>query len=120
MEFLNKKYSAKNKDLVKQQKREDNINKNKNYGKRIANLHNDYEKKFVVGMKEYAPQQPMKKIEQIYAEINDNKMENLNLDNNDEKNENVGNSDLNKDNGGNDYKQNMESDNLNDEGNEYN
>jgi hypothetical protein len=120
MEFLNKKYSAKNKDLVKQQKREDNINKNKNYGKRIANLHNDYEKKFVVGMKEYAPQQPTKKIEQIYAEINDNKMENLNLDNNDEKNENVGNSDLNKDNGGNDFKQNMESDNLNDEGNEYN
>ena len=120
MDFLNKKYSAKNKDLVKQQKREDNINKNKNYGKRIANLHNDYEKKFVVGMKEYAPQQPMKKIEQIYAEINDNKMENLNSDNNDEKNENVGNSDLNKDNGGNDFKQNMESDNLNDEGNEFN
>ena len=29
--------------MVKQQKREDNINKNKNYGKRIANLHNDYE-----------------------------------------------------------------------------
>jgi len=120
MEFLNKKYSAKNKDLVKQQKREDNINKNKNYGKRIANLHNDYEKKFVVGMKEYAPQQPMKKIEQIYAEINDNKMENLNLDNNDEKNEKMENNDLNKDNGGNDFKQNMESDNLNDEGNEFN
>ena len=81
MEFLNKKYLAKNKDLVKQQKREDNINSNKNYGKRIANLHNDYEQKFVVGKKEYAPQQPAKKIEQIYAEINDNKFKNIHNNN---------------------------------------
>ena len=29
--------------MVKQQKREDNINKNKIYLKRIANLHNDYD-----------------------------------------------------------------------------
>ena len=63
MDFLNKKYLAKNKDLVKQQKREDNINTNKNYGKRIANLHNNYEQKFVVGKKEYAPKQPTKKIQ---------------------------------------------------------
>ena len=56
MKFLNKKYSAKNKDLVKQRKKEDNINKNKNYGKRIANLHNYYENQFFVGMKEYSKQ----------------------------------------------------------------
>ena len=129
MEFLNKKYSAKNKDLVKQQKREDNINKNKNYGKRIANLHNDYEKKFVIGMKEYAPQQPMKKVEQIYAEINDNKLDNIQLDNNEEQKENEN---LNKDNGGNqtyeeenneednNINQNMGIENVNDDDNEFN
>ena len=88
MDFLNKKYLAKNKDLVKQQKREDNINTNKNYGKRIANLHNNYEQKFVVGKKEYAPKQPTKKIEQIYAEINnsDNKFDNIPNKNNENQN----------------------------------
>ena len=118
MEFLNRKYSAKNKDLVKQQKREDNINKNKNYGKRIANLHNDYEKKFVVGMKEYAPQQPTNKVEQIYAEINDNKLENIALENNEEQKEKFGNDNLNKDNGAN---QHYEEQNENNDGqNEFN
>ena len=119
IEFLNRKYNAKNKDLVKQQKREDNINKNKNYGKRIANLHNDYEKKFVVGMKEYAPQQPMKKIEQIYAEINDNKLENLALEDNEEQKENFGSDNLNKDNGANQQYEEAQNEN-NDEGNEFN
>ena len=119
LEFLNRKYNAKNKDLVKQQKREDNINKNKNYGKRIANLHNDYEKKFVVGMKEYAPQQPMKKIEQIYAEINDNKLENLALEDNEEQKENFGSDNLNKDNGANQQYEEAQNEN-NDEGNEFN
>ena len=127
MEFLDKKYSAKNKDLVKQQKREDNINKNKNYGKRIASLHNDYEKKFVIGMKEYSAQEPMKKIDQIYAEINDNKLDNNVLDNKEEQKENQN---LNKDNGGNqnyeeenhednnDINRNMENENMNDDGND--
>ena len=118
IEFLNRKYNAKNKDLVKQQKRESNINKNKNYGKRIAMLHNDYEKKFLVGMKEYAPQQPMKKIEQIYAEINDNKLDNIALENNEQQKENFGSVNLNKDNGAN---QQYEPQNENnDEGNEFN
>ena len=127
MEFLNKKYSAKSKDLVKQQKREDNINKNKNYGKRIANLHNDYEKKFELGLKEYAPQQPMEKIDQIYAEINDNQLENIPLDNNEEQKENEN---INKDNGGNQHyeeeneennnNQNKEIENMNENGNELN
>ena len=118
MEFLNRKYNAKNKDLVKQQKREDNINKYKNYGKRIANLHNDYEKKFVVGMKEYAPQQPMKKIEQIYAEINENKMENIPIENNEENKEIFENNNLNKDNGANQHYE--EENQNNEEGNEFN
>lgn len=136
MDFINKKYSAKNKDLVKQQKREDNINTNKNYGKRIANLHNDYEQKFVMGRKEYAPQQPMKKIEQIYAEVKDNKLDMLPLENNEnlveEKKESLKAENVNEDNGGNklyeeennegeemDYNQ-QQSENMNDEGIESN
>lgn len=103
MDFINKKYSAKNKDLVKQQVRVSNINMNKNYGKRIADLHNDYEQKFVVGRKEYAPQQPPKKIDAIYAEVKDSKIQNLpieaNVDLGVEKKENLESS--NKDNGGN-------------------
>ena len=102
MEFLNKKYSAKNKDLVKQQKREKNININKNYGKRIANLHNNYEEKFVVGKKEYAPQQPPKKVEQIYAEINENNMENVPMENNENFQENQ-KKDMIEDNGANQH-----------------
>lgn len=136
IEFLNKKYSAKKKDLVKQQKREDNINSNKNYGKRIANLHNDYEQKFVMGRKEYAPQQPIKKIEQIYAEVKDNKLDMLPLENNEnlveEKKESLKAENVNEDNGGNqlyeeennegeemDYNQ-QQSENMNDEGIESN
>ena len=136
MDFINKKYSAKNKDLVKQQKRENNINTNKNYGKRIANLHNDYEQKFVMGRKEYAPQQPIKKIEQIYAEVKDNKLDMLPLENNEnlveEKKESLKAENVNEDNGGNqlyeeennegeemDYNQ-QQSENMNDEGIESN
>ena len=107
MEFLNRKYSAKNKDLVKQQKREKNININKNYGKRIANLHNNYEERFVVGKKEYAPQLPPKKVEQIYAEINDNNLENMPMENNENSLENQ-EKNMIEDNGGN---QNYEEEN---------
>ena len=138
IEFLNKKYSAKKKDLVKQQKREDNINSNKNYGKRIANLHNDYEQKFIVGRKEYQPQQPINKIDQIYAEVQDNKMQGAAIDNDEqfqeEQKENLNeNENLNEDNGGNqqyeeenqeeqmDYnQQQMQSENMQDEGNDFN
>ena len=81
VESLNKKYSVKNKDLVNQQKREDNINKSKNYGKRIEDLHNNYEQKFSVGRKEYAaPEQQIIK-DQIYAEIKDNNKLNSQNDN---------------------------------------
>ena len=81
IEYLNKKYSVKNKDLIKQQKREDTINKFNNYGKRIANLHNNYEEKFIVGKKEYSPAPQMEKVERIYAEIKDNNNENVNVKN---------------------------------------
>ena len=88
VEFLNKKYSVKNKDLINQQKRESNINKNKNYGKRIEKLHNNYGTKFIVGKKEYAPKKQEEKIEQIYAELQDNKVEGFNAKENLENNEN--------------------------------
>ena len=140
IEFINKKYSVKNKDFVKQQKRESNIVSNKNYGKRIANLHKDYEQKFVMGRKEYAPQQPMKKIEQIYAEVKDSKIEDIPLESNDNLNLNMGKKEgtsesknLNEDNGGNhlydeenhdggdtEYNQHQQSENMNDEGFESN
>jgi hypothetical protein len=138
MEFINKKYSAKNKDLVKQQKREYNINSNKNYGKRIANLHNDYEQKFVLGRKEYAPQQQAKKLDQIYAEVKDSKIEDIPLENNDnfdigKKGNTIDPKNLNEDNGGNhlyeeenhdgediEYNQHQQSENMNDEGLESN
>ena len=88
IEFLNKKYSVKNKDLIKQQKREDTINKFKNYGKRIANLHNNYEEQFTIGKKEYSSEPQPQKVERIYAEIN-NKAENINLDNENENENNI-------------------------------
>jgi hypothetical protein len=72
VESLNKKYSVKNKDLVNQQKREDNINKSKNYEKRIEDLQNNYEQKFIVGKREYAAPEPQIIKDQIYAEIRDN------------------------------------------------
>jgi hypothetical protein len=136
MEFLNKKYSAKNKDLVKQQKRENNINTNKNYGKRIANLHNDYEQKFVVGRKEYQPQEPVKQIDQIYAEVqNNNNLQNTPGNNNEqgqEVQENLNGDENMEDNGGNqnyeeehegeemDDNQKMQDENMHEEDNEFN
>lgn len=136
MEFLNKKYSAKNKDLVKQQKRENNINTNKNYGKRIANLHNDYEQKFVVGRKEYQPQEPVKQIDQIYAEVqNNNNLQNNPGNNNEqgqEVQENLNGDENMEDNGGNqnyeeehegeemDDNQKMQDENMHEEDNEFN
>lgn len=136
MEFLNKKYSAKNKDLVKQQKRENNINTNKNYAKRIANLHNDYEQKFVVGRKEYQPQEPVKQIDQIYAEVqNNNNLQNNPGNNNEqgqEVQENLNGDENMEDNGGNqnyeeehegeemDDNQKMQDENMHEEDNEFN
>ena len=72
VESLNKKYSVKNKDLVNQQKREDNINKSKNYEKRIEDLQNNYEQRFIVGKREYVAPEPQTIKYQIYAEIRDN------------------------------------------------
>ena len=71
MEFLDKKYSVKNKDLINQQKREDTINKFKNYGNRIANLTNNYEIKYSVGKNEYKEPKKEEKADRIYAELND-------------------------------------------------
>ena len=72
MEFLDKKYSVKSKDLVNQQKREDTINKFDNYKNRIANLTNNYEIKYTIEKSEN--NEPIKKdnLERIYAEINEN------------------------------------------------
>ena len=125
MEFLNKKYSAKNKDLVKQQKRENNINTNKNYGKRIANLHNDYEQKFVVGRKEYQPQEPVKQIDQIYAEVqNNNNLQNTPGNNNEQGNmeDNGGNQNYEEEHEGEemDDNQKMQDENMHEEDNEFN
>ena len=81
VESLNKKYSVKNKDLVNQQKREDNINKSKNYEKRIEDLQNNYEQRFIVGKREYAAPEPQIIKDQIYAEIRDNNNLNSQKDN---------------------------------------
>ena len=71
MEFLDKKYSVKNKDLINQQKREDTIHKFKNYGNRIANLSNNYEIKYSI--EKYKNKEPIKpeKSDRIFAELND-------------------------------------------------
>ena len=71
MEFLDKKYSVKSKDLIIQQKREDTINKFKNYGNRIANLTNNYEIKYSIGKNEYKEPKKEEKADRIYAELND-------------------------------------------------
>ena len=71
MEFLDKKYSVKSKDLINQQKREDTIHKFKNYGNRIANLSNNYEIKYSIGKKEYKEPIKQEKSDRIFAELND-------------------------------------------------
>ena len=71
MEFLDKKYSVKSKDLINQQKREDTVNKFKNYGNRIANLTNNYEIKYSVEKNEYKEPKKEEKADRIYAELND-------------------------------------------------
>ena len=73
MEFLDKKYSVKSKDLVIQQKREDTSHKFKNYGNRIENLNNNYEVKFIVGKKVYKGPEKQENVERLYAELNNNK-----------------------------------------------
>jgi len=89
MEFLNKKYSVKKKDLVKQQIREDNINNNKNYGNRIAKLHSNYEQRYTTdktGVTNTLGSEA--KIESIYAEVNNKNLGDANLAS-EEKKENV-------------------------------
>ena len=92
IEFINKKYSVKNKDLMNQQKRENNINRNTNYGRRIEQLTNYYGQKFIVGQNEYAPLKQIENADQIYAELPDNKIEGLEIESSPEKNaDNEGN-----------------------------
>ena len=89
MEFLNKKYSVKKKDLVKQQIREDNINNNKNYGNRIAKLHSNYEQRYTTdktGVTNTLGSEA--KIDSIYAEVNNKNLGDANLAS-EEKKENV-------------------------------
>ena len=92
VEFINKKYSVKNKDLMNQQKRENNINRYTNYGRRIEQLTNYYGQKFIVGQNEYAPQKQIENADQIYAELPDNKIEGFENESSPEKNaDNEGN-----------------------------
>ena len=81
MEFLDKKYSVKSKDLINQQKREDTVNKFKNYGNRIANLSNNYEIKYSVGKNEYKEPKKEEKADRIYAELNDENNKNIEEEN---------------------------------------
>ena len=69
LDNLNKKYSAKNKDLLIQQIREDNINKNRNYRKRIENLQKYYFNNYISVRKEYDTQKQMESVNHIYAEL---------------------------------------------------
>ena len=92
VEFINKKYSVKIKDLMNQQKRENNINRYTNYGRRIEQLTNYYGQKFIVGQNEYAPQKQIENADQIYAELPDNKIEGFENESSPEKNaDNEGN-----------------------------
>ena len=79
LEFLCKKYSVKNEDLMNQQKRERNINIFNNYRKRIGQLQNNYGENFVIGQKEYESPKPNEKVDQIYAELQDKKIEGFDL-----------------------------------------
>ena len=76
----------KNKDLIDQQKRENNINKYNNYRKRNEQLNINYDKNFEVDLKEYVQQKPMENIERLYAELQDkNIIEGLEDEKNSEK-----------------------------------
>ena len=75
LKYLQNKFQTEFDELINQQKRENNINKFNNYGRRIEQLKNNYGQKFVIGQKAYEPQKPMEKIEQLYAELQDNKVE---------------------------------------------
>lgn len=86
IEFINKKYAVKNKDLIDQQKRENNINKFNSYRKRNEQLNINYDKNFEVDLKEYVQQKPMENIERLYAELQDkNIIEGLEDEKNSEK-----------------------------------
>ena len=86
LEFINKIYSAKNKDLIIQQKREDNINRDNNYRKRIEQLHKKYFNNFIISPREYATQKPVDNITHIYAELRDNSFGGLDIEQTLEKN----------------------------------
>lgn len=79
LENLDRKYLARNKDLVNQQKREKNISHYNNYGKRISKLHNDYGYKVGTKKNELTPKPQKKDVQRIYAEIKNNKIEVINL-----------------------------------------
>ena len=87
LEFINKKYSVKNKDLINQQKREDNITRNTNYRKRIEQLHKKYVNNFIISPRKYAPQKPVDNITHIYAELRDNSISGLDIEQTPEKNQ---------------------------------
>lgn len=75
MEFLDKKYSAKRSDLSKQQKLENIVNNNKNYAKRIASLLINDDSR--VCLKSRIQTQPNKDVEEIFTEVKENKLNNI-------------------------------------------
>lgn len=88
LESMNKKYSVKNKDLLKHQKREDNINQNNNYRKRIGQLLTKYyTNNFIIDQKEYATQKPLENITHIYADLSDNNLVGSDMEHSQEKSE---------------------------------
>ena len=87
LESINKKYSVKNKDLLKHQKREDNINQNNNYRKRIGQLLTKYYNNFVIDQKEYPPQKPLENITHIYADLSDHNLIGSEMEHSQEKSE---------------------------------
>jgi hypothetical protein len=87
LESVNKKYSVKNKDLLKHQKREDNINQNNNYRKRIGQLLTKHYNNFFIDQREYATQKPLENITHIYADLSDNNLVGSDMEQSQEKSE---------------------------------
>ena len=89
LESVNKKYSIKNKDLLKHQKREDNINQNNNYRKRIGQLLTKHYNNFFIDQREYATQKPLENITHIYADLSDNNLVGSDMEQSQEKSEGI-------------------------------
>ena len=89
LESVNKKYSVKNKDLLKHQKREDNINQNNNYRKRIGQLLTKHYNNFFIDQREYATQKPLENITHIYADLSDNNLVGSDMEQSQEKSEGI-------------------------------